>query len=199
MDYGNIAKALEFYRGRGYIYQEDAPWMVDKAAYYATKPPEAHADVIKVREDGTNQKFLVASGEQSFIQLMLEGQPLKRAICVTPCYRVERYDALRRPAFMKAELINAHDVDDGHLIHMVHEAASFFEQFFPIRIVDTQKNPAHLSSYDIIEKGTRIELGSYGIRRMLVEGQQLNWIYGTACAEPRLSTVIARHSKETGK
>ncbi len=198
MDYGNIAKALEFYRARGYIYQEDAPWMVDKAAYYATKPPEAQADVIKVREDGTNQKFLVASGEQSFIQLMLEGQPLKRAICVTPCYRVERYDALRRPAFMKAELINAHDVDDGHLMHMIHEAASFFEQFFPIRIIRTGVSGG-APTYDIIEKGTRIELGSYGIRRITVDDKKLDWIYGTACAEPRLSTVIARHSRETGK
>lgn len=197
MDYGNIAKALEFYRERGYVYVDDAPWMVDKAAYYATKPPEAQADVIKVREDGTNQKFLVASGEQSFIQLMLEGQPLKRAICVTPCFRVERYDALRRPAFMKAELINAHDVDEGHLMHMIHEAASFFELFFPVRIVKTG------NGYDIIEKGTRIELGSYGIRRVEVGPpggkQNLEWIYGTACAEPRLSTVIARRSKETGK
>lgn len=199
MDYGNISRALEFYRGRGYIYQEDAPWMVDKAAYYATKPPEAQADVIKVREDGTNQKFLVASGEQSFIQMMIEGQPLKRAICVTPCYRVERYDALRRPAFMKAELINAHDVDDGHLIHMVHEACSFFEQFFPVRIVNTGVNETGNNTYDIIEKGTRIELGSYGIRRKLIDGREYRWIYGTACAEPRLSTVIARHSKETGK
>ncbi len=199
MDYGNIAKALEFYRTRGYIYMEDAPWMVDQPAYYATKPPEAQADVVKEREDGTARKYLVASGEQSFIQLMLEGQPLKRAICVTPCYRVEKYDALRRPAFMKAELINAHDVDEGHLIHMVHEAASFFEQFFPVRIVKTSKNLLDEPTYDIIEKGTRIELGSYGIRRIKVGKQQLDWIYGTACAEPRLSTVIARHSRETGK
>ncbi len=198
MDYGNIARALEFYRGRGYIYVEDAPWMVDKPAYYATKPPQAQADVIKEREDGTAQKFLVASGEQSFIQMMLDGQPLKRAICVTPCYRVEKYDALRRPAFMKAELINAHDVDDGHLIHMVHEAASFFEQFFSVRIVRTGVSGGS-PTYDIIEKGTRIELGSYGIRRISVGDTKLDWVYGTACAEPRLSTVIARHSKETGK
>lgn len=99
---------------------------------------------------------------------------------------------------MKAELINAHDVDDGHLIHMVHEAASFFEQFFPIRIVRTGVSGG-CPTYDIIEKGTRIELGSYGVRRITVDDKKLDWIYGTACAEPRLSTVIARHSRETGK
>ena len=38
--------------------------------------------------------------------------------------------------------------------------------------------------YDIDYHG--IELGSYGIRHC----QFLNWIYGTGCAEPRLSKVM---------
>ncbi len=188
MNYSNIALAVEYYKDRGYVYVQDAPWSVEGPAYYATKPKEA-TDI----RGGPENNFLVASGEQSFLQMMLDGQPLKRAICVTPCWRIEKYNDWHKPYFMKAELINAHDVDEGHLVHMVHEAAAFFEQFFPVRVLKLGK------TYDIVEKGTRAELGSYGIRSVKIEGVKYRWIYGTGCAEPRLSTAIARHSQESGK
>lgn len=188
MNYAHIARAVDYYRNRGYVYIEDAPWTVEQPASYATKPEGA----TEVR-GGPENAFLVASGEQSFLQLMLEGRTLKRAICVTPCWRIEKYNDWHKPYFMKAELINAHDVDEGHLVHMVHEASSFFEQFFPVRVLKIGK------TYDIVEKGTRAELGSYGIRDVKIEGERYRWIYGTGCAEPRLSTVIARHSDEVGK
>jgi hypothetical protein len=203
MNYENIAKAVKFYTDRGYVYADDAPWLVSYHAYFATKPAGATDVIIDTdppgRMDGGHP---VASGEQSFIQMMLDGQPVKRAICVTPCFRAEpKKDTLHRPYFMKAELINADNVDVGHLVHMVHDACSFFESFgLSVRVVDTAKSPADLESYDIVEKGTRIELGSYGIRRMLFNDKRLalNWIYGTACAEPRLSTVLSKHSKLVG-
>lgn len=199
MNYENIANAVKFYQERGYVYMDDAPWNVGYTAYTATKP-EGAKDVFYSTNDGPTL-HPVASGEQSFIQMMLDGQPIKRAICVTPCHRAEpRIDTLHRPYFMKAELINAQDVDDGHLVHMVHDACAFFEQFFPVRVIDTRTNPAQLASYDIVEKGTRFELGSYGIRRLRLSNERvLNWIYGTACAEPRLSTAIAKHSKLVGR
>ena len=93
---------------------------------------------------------------------------------------------------MKAELINAQDVDEGHLIHMIHDACAFFERFFPVRVVSTEQG------YDIVEKGTRFELGSYGIRDKAFVGKRLRWIYGTGCAEPRLSLAIQKHLKITG-
>jgi hypothetical protein len=96
---------------------------------------------------------------------------------------------LHRRYFMKAELINAQDVDDGHLIDMVHDACSFFERFVSVRVIRTA------IGYDIVEKGTRFELGSYGIRERYPADQgrpALKWIYGTACAEPRLSTTIEK-------
>lgn len=146
------------------------------------------ASCLSSRDDG----FFVASGEQGFIQMMLDGQELKRAVCVTPCFRVERYDHWHLPYFMKAELINAHDTDEGHLIHMVHEACSFFEHALnhpstAVRVVKTGE-----LAYDIVEKSTRIELGSYGIREITVADKRLRWIYGTACAEPRLSRTRER-------
>lgn len=202
MNYGYIGQAVEFYKARGYVYVDDAPWLVGANAYYATKP--AGSTDISVNDgsvygDGTRvEKFAVASGEQSFIQMLLDGQPLKRAICVTPCHRVERrFDVWHQPFFMKAELINAHDVDLGHLIHMVHEACSFFEMFFKeVRIVEPPDAPG---TFDIVEKDTRRELGSYGIRKIYrygtpADSYELKWIYGTGCAEPRMSSVGAvRH------
>lgn len=197
MDYGHIWQAAEFYRKRGYVYMQDAPWHVGRDAYYATKPADAVDVVLEAfRGDSPNdlpfdRPYMVASGEQSFIQMMLDGQSIKRAVCITPCFRWEpRVDMLHRRYFMKAELINAHDVDVGHLMHMVHEACAFFEQFFPqVRVVDTGVG------FDIVEKESRMELGSYGIRRMTIGGKPLQWVYGTGCAEPRLSTVIERYRR----
>jgi hypothetical protein len=198
MNYGNIAAAVDYYQKHGYVYFPDAPWYVAEAAYYATRPTDSKdvylADGPAAALGDPVRKFMVASGEQSFIQMMLDGQPLKQAICVTPCFRIERNNDWRRPYFMKAELINAHDVDLGHLVHLVHQAESFFEQFFSVRVVETGKNFRDEPLFDIVEKGTRVELGSYGIRRLEVAGRRIDWIYGTACAEPRLSTVQFRHN-----
>lgn len=206
MNYGNLENAVRFYSERGYVYLDDVPWTVGYEAYYATKPPGARDVMLNVQTPGVisfpsepgpayNTQYPVASAEQSFIQMMLDGQFVKRAIAVTPCFRAEpRVDTLHRPYFMKAELINAQDVDEGHLIHMIHDACAFFEQFFPVRVVKTE------IGYDIVEKGTRFELGSYGIRNRYIPGTSgLKWIYGTACAEPRLSTAIAKHSKAVGR
>lgn len=199
MNYANLARALEFYQERGYVYLDDVPWSVGCVAYYATKPDGAK-DVSLQVEGSFTPTYPVASAEQSFIQMMLDGQPIKRAIAVTPCYRAEpRIDTLHRPYFMKAELINAQDVDEGHLIHMIHDACAFFEQFFAVRIVRTTPTLLDEPSFDIVEKGSRFELGSYGIRRMDVAGKKLAWIYGTACAEPRLSTAIQKHLKYVGR
>ena len=41
--------------------------------------------------------------------------------------------------------------------------------------------------YDLEVGG--IEIGSYGIRKC----DYLEWIYGTACAEPRMSVVILKN------
>lgn len=191
MEYQNIGAALEYYRSKAYVYVPDAPWCVGKYAYYATRPKGS----TDVRCDINSQMrgFLVASGEQSFIQLMLDGTELKRHVCVTPCFRVEKYNDWHKPYFMKVELINAHDVDEGHLVDMIHDACGFFDRYFSTRVVKTE------IGYDIVEKGTRAELGSYGIRDHVICGKRYRWIYGTGCAEPRLSTAVMRHNTEVGR
>ena len=185
MNYDNLSHALTFYTGRGYVYMPDAPWYVSREAYHATKPPGAEDIIV---EWGDNpHKYMVASGEQSFLQMMMDGRNLKRAVCVTPCYRVEKYNDWNFPYFMKSELINAHDVDQGHLVHMITEAAEFFRQFLEVRVLSTGD-----MTYDIVTKDGRIELGSYGIRSTEINGKDYEWIYGTACAEPRLSKAIVQ-------
>lgn len=201
MDYGHLATAVDFYKERGYVYIPDVPWHVGRDAYYATKPSwaqdvhyfEGKSGVLSFPSHGTDNRFLVASGEQSFLQMMLDGQDLKRHVCVTPCYRIERYDHWHLPYFMKVELINAQDTDRGHLYDMVHDAMSFFERFFSIRTKEVG------DSIDILEKGTRAELGSYGIRERDIGGKRYRWIYGTGCAEPRLSTAIQRWNSQVGR
>lgn len=212
MNYDNISQALKFYQERGYVYFDDVPWRVGREAYYATKPDGAIDAVIDVPPGASfgEDRYLVASGEQSFIQWMLRGYHLKRAVCVTPCFRWESMtDTLHHDHFMKVELINAHDVDSGHLIDMIADARSFFQDMgISVRVVATpERGP---DSYDIVEKGSRYELGSYGIRRVtlplrnpnytgLIEERELAWIYGTGCAEPRLETAKQRALKNIGR
>lgn len=184
MNYALIAAAAEFYADR-YVYVPDAPWCVGREAYYSTKPPEAGPDISMVVE-GQPVRYMVASGEQSFIEMMLDGRILKRAYCITPCFRPDGYDYLKRPQFEKLELINADDVTFANLYQMMHDAASFFDQYVRIKFIQTGP-----MSFVIIEKDTRIELGSYGIREMnLADGRHLEWIYGTGRAEPRLSVAM---------
>src|SRR5690349_1884812 len=92
VNYANIARSVEFYTERGYVYMDDVPWTVGRDAYYATKPVGARDVLLNVQSPGVvsfpslgthDQQYPVASAEQSFIQMMLDGQPIKRAIAVT--------------------------------------------------------------------------------------------------------------------
>lgn len=190
MNYENIGKALKHFTSRGYVYFPDAPWEVDREAYYGTKPSDAGPDVIISR--GASDRYLVASGEQSFMQMLLDGRFIKRGICVTPCYRQDRLDGWHRQYFMKAELINADDPSRENLVQMLHEASAFFETFLTTKIIETGED-----QFDIVAKYSRVELGSYGIRhwqRATTDEplrRPFTWIYGTACAEPRLSMACS--------
>ena len=88
---------------------------------------------------------------------------------------------------MKNELIITDKVDTENLDYVIKSAESFFRTKvdFPddIKIVEIPNDEGTIQ-YDIEYHG--IELGSYGIRHC----QFLNWIYGTGCAEPRLSKVM---------
>lgn len=122
--------------------------------------------------------------------MMLKGRDLKRAVCVTPCFRDDQTDDIHHKTFMKVELIKADEVSNAHLIRLMSDAISFFEQYVTVKVKETGPQ-----SYDLICKQSRVELGSYGIR----EFKNLKWIYGTGVAEPRLSEAMELIRKQADK
>lgn len=186
INYAHIAKAVSFYESAGYKFI-DVPWAVSEKAVRLTAPTNS---VIYPHEN----EFLVASGEQGFIQLMLEKKlsPGKWG-CVTACFRDDARDKWHQKYFLKVELIDTLDTTVPNLAKTVGNCLSFFQTIIPRSIVigTHPRDPLLRSAgYDIIALNG-IELGSYGVREHLDVGR---WIYATGCAEPRLSLALKEQS-----
>ena len=187
IDYNKIASALDYYQGLGYQYIE-VPWVVEPAFDYATKPNNKKAFEVRLDHIGLSEPIqvgnLIASGEQAFLQLAVKEGLKGRYVCATPCWRDDKPDALHQRQFFKVELFQ---VNDPHrpMMDMMLDAADFFHRYvrchFEIKGED---------AYDVVTRGKGIELGSYGVRTQEISGQTISWVYGTGCAEPRLSTAI---------
>lgn len=178
VDYNLIAKAIRFYCEHQYIYI-DVPWLVSRGSIDVTRPMNA-------RYFETFAGILVASGEQSFLEIRNDLEADQKYVCATPCFRDEKHDDLHRQTFFKVELIVARPkYPEWSLFEMIETAEKFF------------KDNCHQSQRDIKRVPTeigidinlgKVELGSYGIR----EHQGFKWVYGTGCAEPRLSQAIQK-------
>src|SRR5690349_8240774 len=99
INWEHIGKALTFYKSLGYKYLE-VPWVVGIEAVAVTLPSD---------REGTPTKggILVASAEQSFIELMMRGVPLEGAyVAATPCFRDDPEDLLHQKHFFKVELFS---------------------------------------------------------------------------------------------
>lgn len=175
INYERIAKSISFYEERGFT-RIESPWTVTEAISNITRPPDSTNWTISEKN-----KVLVASGEQSFLYLSLKGflSPGKYQT-VTPCFRNDGFDQFHTKYFIKNELINTQNTSKTELEKMVECAHAFFKNELNETIdihylVD--------GSIDLECKG--IELGSYGVR----ECSFLKWIYGTGCAEPRMSQI----------
>lgn len=172
IDYSNIDKSIKFYESKGYC-RIESPWTVSRYIVDLTKP-KGNVSYELVH----NNKCLVGSGEQSFLYLYLKGYlPLGRYVTCTPCFRDELFDEIRTKYFMKTELIITDVVNEEQLMIIINHSKEFFEKMLnaPVEIIKTD------IGFDLEYQG--VELGSYGIR----ETKFLKWIYGTGCAEPRLS------------
>ena len=179
IDANLLAKAQNYYTEHEYI-DTPTPWLVDYEAYMATVPP-GHEDMLWSSLHGT---YHVASAEQGFIQMMLDGDTIPaRAQSTSPCYRGEPvYDDLHQPFFYKLELYQT-DTSDLALAEMITCARGLFESLdIRTRIVATGAR-----SYDIETADSHIELGSYGYRNY--RGHE--WLYGTGLALPRAIYVAA--------
>lgn len=177
IDYKLINDSIEYYEKSGF-FRIESPWTVSENVDRITKPEDAVSFQLK-----HNNKCLVASGEQSFLYLYLkEFLPKGQFQTVTPCFRYEQFDWLHTKYFIKNELIKTDVVNEDALHDIVNNSYLFFKNYIPdVKIVTTE------SGLDIMYEN--IELGSYGIR----ECEFLKWIYGTGCAEPRLSKAIKQY------
>lgn len=181
IDFSKLFTAKTFYEFSGFTWI-DVPWTVDEDIANITKPLECKNFIV-------NGKCLVASAEQSFLQLSLKGdengvklKPGKYA-AMTPCFRDESVlDRLHSPYFMKIELFQSIDVNMQYLGSMIEAAETFFKTYCMKVLVAESED-----GFDITTK-QGIELGSYGIR----EYEGFKWIFGTGCAEPRLTRAIIR-------
>ena len=184
IDYQKIADSVSFFEAAGYT-RIEAPWWVSAEISQITKPKDAYPDYY-IPE---NRKCLVASGEQSLLYTANKGRlPKGKWFTVTPCFRNESIGILSKKCFIKTELMITDEVNQEVLKKIITDAHSFFKKQVPneeyLTVVDTAEG------YDITYDG--IEVGSYGIRSC----EFLDWVYGTGCAEPRLSRAINISTKK---
>ena len=184
IDYRKIADAVDHYTGCGYKYIE-VPWIISLDSLLVTRPPGA-------RIFSTFAGELVASGEQSFLEMRKEFQPGKYQ-CVTPCFRDEKvHDELHKQYFLKSELIWIPEREAIHNISLVDfvdmiagDAFRFFKKYGSTKIIDNPLDNAFYNKDILIND---IEVGSYGLRAY----DGFTWVYGTGCAEPRLSQTLKK-------
>lgn len=173
IDYGKIAKAIKHYTELGYEYIE-VPWLVSQETMNVTAPSDR-------RLFDTFAGSLVASGEQSFIEIR---KTLKRGkyLCATPCFRDEQsIDELHRQYFFKVELINVGPRHQGAAaMQLLFDAWKLFHNYWPVDTVKTD------IGWDL--NIGEVEVGSYGYR----EHDGFAWAYGTGIAEPRLSQAVVK-------
>lgn len=184
INYTRLADAFEFYHMAGYN-KVEAPWQITKDVDNYTKPDDSEHLELSVN----NGLVMVASAEQSFLQLRVDGKlPNGTYQAITPCFRDEPYDEWHQMMFMKLELINIGDTPfiEEDVLEIVNDAQTYFEYAgAKCSVIKTDESQF---SYDIIHTPTGVELGSYGMRYHPDVGY---WIYGTGIAEPRFSKALA--------
>lgn len=173
INYNILHESTVFYESKGFS-RVESPWLVTDAIDSITRPKGVVPYTVS-----NKGKNLVASGEQSFLYMYLKDfLPKGKFQTITPCFRNESFDFTHSKYFMKNELIQTKDVNKESLEIMVSNAIEFFSKYIDVEIVTTS------DGFDL--NWGQYELGSYGIRSC----EFLDWIYGTGCAEPRLTKII---------
>lgn len=181
ISWSRLDRALSFYKKTGFTYIE-APWFVRPEIDWITKPKNKSPLVFG------RHGHMVASGEQSFIQMHLDGQldPKLDYVCLTPCVRDDNNDDLHRSGFMKVELFSS---NENRIDFIISSALQFFTSELGPHVEKVYSG----GGLDLMVKdneGNDIELGSYGWRNLSSENGGII-SYGTGLAEPRFSKAIS--------
>lgn len=180
IDYEKISNAIKYYKNAGF-YPIEVPWTVSPEVDDITRPKDRIHMQLK-----HNDKCLIGSGEQGFLYLYCKDYILPgKYQTTTPCWRYEHYDGMHAKCFMKTELIITDDVTIDELNKLIDIAKNFYSKYLDVEVEKVEVADS-IINYDIVSKIGHYELGSYGIRTC----DYLKWIYGTGCAEPRLSRVL---------
>jgi Seryl-tRNA synthetase len=179
---GRLARVMERWIEECAAVEVPLDWMAQEPFVEATRPPNVPP------QPQTPYGHLVASGEQTFLQLAEEGQlPFPgRYIGWTPCFRQETFDAQHHFYFLKAEVFAWLDEtrdEQPQLLTILELARQVLqdetsEMVQPVSLED--------GTWDLEVNG--VEVGSYGIRRLPLSGRR--YVYGTALAEPRFSFAL---------
>lgn len=187
IDYNILNNSIFYYKYIGYKYIETS-WLVDPNISDLTKPVDRNNFIVC-------NKALVGSAEQSFMELIFNNKlEYGKYVTITPCFRDEKQiDDTHKMYFMKTELIVYDNVDKLKLMYqdVINNCKVYFDKYTITSIIKPAKEGDSLDydedyCHDIICSKTGIELGSYGIRTH----KNYSWIYGTGCAEPRLSYAV---------
>lgn len=179
INYQNIANSIQFYQTNFRYQPIEVSWTASAECMDITLPEDRNAI-------NSDLGLLVGSAEQSLLELVRRDNLLGKYQATTPCFRNDPIDDLHQKYFLKTELFNNINVTEEELQQMIGAAKTFFNQYLSIKIVQLGD-----FTYDIVDSYYDIELGSYGIRSHPLVG---SWIYGTGCAEPRLSYAIKKQS-----
>lgn len=173
-----LADTVKHFEKAGYEYVE-VPWLVSDEAIKSTYEgvPLHSARGLKA----------VGSGEQSFIELLLQKKLAPgKYVTLTPCFRDEQeITELNQHSFMKVELIDCTPTVDQCEAMMNLCQVHFYQ-------ASARKTIVRVKTEDGFDLNLAdIEIGSYGIRSF----KELKWAYGTAMAEPRFSIALEKASE----
>lgn len=180
IDYHKISSAISYYESHGFK-NYNLPWLADKKYIDITLP----SDTSPI---SCNLGILIGSAEQAFFQEVHLYNLKGKYQATTPCFRDDQEDQIHQKYFLKTELFINNDVSKKNLMKLISSALDFYKKYIDVEIIQLGDN-----IFDIIDSKYHIELGSYGIREHYLIG---SWIYGTGCAEPRLSLVQEKWKKE---
>lgn len=177
----NVQQGIDHWIKLGAIFV-NLPWVVHPEFTAMTRPSFVDGATDPITSHGT----LVASGEQSFLQMYMEGNLRDNCMYVgwTPCFREEAvFDRQHHFYFVKAELFFPCPEDvHSSLTQMICDEIGLLSSITKINPEFFAVERQNKNQWDITLHG--IELGSYGIRAL---PENKLYLYGTVVAEPRLS------------